>query len=526
MKDETLADRRNHLEFLRDETVFVSILENLNSGVALIDGSGHFVTYNRKFLKLFGLSEESTIRNVNDQNWADWQVFGEDLKVLHVEEHPVRKAALTGKMVSNQLVGVRLPSGGDIIWMLISAEPLFNEEGKIEKTICTYLDITEHKLADAALRRSEQRYRQLFNSMSEILQIVEPILDDSGNAVDYIFHDVNPVFEEVTGKAKEQVLNKRVSEVIGKISPEWFKAFNEVFRTGTPVRFESYGNIFNKHYELFVWKTIEDTIAVIMTDITQRKIDEKVLVENENRLKELNATKDKLFSIISHDLKTPFSGIIGFSELLIEKLEKGDNGSASDYARIILDSSWQAISLVTNLVEWSRLQTGRITFNPAPLDVVSVINEVTGLLYATAKQKSIDISVQISESPDELTIPADKAMIATVLRNLLSNAIKFSHPGGEVKIAACRKGEVVAIEVIDKGIGMDNETVEKLFKSDHYLSTRGTKNESGTGLGIVISKEFIAKHGGEICVDSRMGKGSTFVFTLPATKLTSTGSVS
>lgn len=390
MKYESSTDRRNHLEFLRDETVFVSILENLNSGVALIDSSGHFVTYNKKFLKLFGLSEESTIRNVNDQNWADWQVFGEDLKVLHVDDHPVRKAALTGRMISNQLVGVLLPSGGDIIWMLISAEPLFNKEGEIEKTICTYLDVTEHKLADAALRRSEQR------------------------------------------------------------------------------------------------------------------------------LKELNATKDKLFSIISHDLKTPFSGIIGFSELLIEKLEKGDVRSASDYARIILDSSWQAVSLITNLVEWSRLQTGRMSFNPAPLDLVSVINEVTGLLYATAKQKSIDIAVQISETPDELTVPADKAMIATVLRNLLSNAIKFSHPGSEVKIAACRKGEIVAVEVIDKGIGMDNETVEKLFKSDQYLSTRGTKNESGTGLGIVISKEFIAKHGGEICVDSQKGNGSTFVLTLPA----------
>lgn len=413
MKNSTSANHNNHLQLLRDEEVFTSILENLNSGVALIDSEGRFVSYNKKFLSLFGLSEESSIKNVNDQNWADWQVFGEDMEVLHVDDHPVRRAALTGKTVSNQLVGVRLPSGGDIIWMLISAEPLFNEKGEIKTTICTYLDVTEHKLADAALRRS----------------------------------------------------------------------------------------------------------------IIRQKADEKALIENQKRLQELNATKDKLFSIISHDLKSPFSGIIGFSELLIEKLEKGDTRSASDYARVILDSSWQAISLITNLIEWSRMQTGRLSFSPSPLDLVSVINEVTGLLYATARQKSIDISVQISKSPDELVVPADKAMIATVLRNLLSNAIKFSHPGGKVKIAASRKDNVVTIQVIDKGIGMDDELVERLFKSDQNVSTPGTKYESGTGLGILISKEFIAKHGGEICVKSRKGKGSTFVFTLVANLLTSSAIV-
>lgn len=164
------------------------------------------------------------------------------------------------------------------------------------------------------------------------------------------------------------------------------------------------------------------------------------------------------------------------------------------------------------------MQTGRMSFNPVQLDIVSVINEVAGLLYATARQKSVEISVQISKSPDKLIIPADKAMISTVMRNLLSNAIKFSHPGGKVKIVANRKDSHVVIEVIDNGVGMDKVTIDKLFNSEGYHSTPGTKHESGTGLGIVISKEFIAKHGGEIHAESQKGKGSTFVFTLPAGK--------
>src|SRR5512133_46547 len=124
----------DHLKLLRDEDVFISILENLNSGVALIDEWGRFISYNKKFLNLFGLDEHSSIKNVNDQNWAEWKVYNEDMQILHVDDHPVRKAAITGKIVSSQLCGVKLPSGGDIIWMLISAEPIFDNEGKIVKT--------------------------------------------------------------------------------------------------------------------------------------------------------------------------------------------------------------------------------------------------------------------------------------------------------------------------------------------------------------------------------------------------------
>ncbi|HLP71873.1 MAG TPA: PAS domain-containing sensor histidine kinase [Bacteroidales bacterium] len=516
MKQETSTENLNQLELMRDEAILTSILENLNSGVALIDKEGRFTAYNKKFLNLFGLSEESTISNVNDQNWADWQVYGEDLKLLHVNDHPVRKAALTGKPVKNQLVGVRLPSGNNIIWMLVSAQPLFDRKGNIDKTICTYLDVTEHKLADAALRRSEQRYRQLFNSMSEILQVLELIHDAKGNVIDYIYRDVNPAFEQLTGMEREQLLNKRVTEVFGNINMQWLEIFGNVYESGVPVRFESYGHIFKKYYELFVWKTVEDKIAVIFTDITERKADEQALLESENRLKELNATKDKLFSIISHDLKSPFSGIIGFSELLLRKLKEDETGSAQEYAAIILDSSWQAMDLLNNLIEWSRLQTGRMSFNPESLDIIALIHEVKDLLYATSNHKSVDISVSLSDAPANLRVMADRAMISSVLRNLISNAIKFSYQGGRIFINVSKMNEEIVVGVRDEGTGMDKETSGKILASESFATKRGTKNESGTGLGLVIAREFISKHGGEMCVESEPGKGSTFVFTLPA----------
>lgn len=500
-----------NLLLLRDEDVFTSILENLNLGVALINKEGMFVSYNKMFLTLFGLSEESTIKNVNDQNWAEWQVFDENLNLFHVDDHPVRKAAITGKMVKNQLAGVRLPSGGKILWMLISAEPLFNDRGEIEKTICTYLDVTEHKLADAALRSSEQRYRQLFNSMSEIFQVIELIYDD-GRVVDYFYRDINPAFENLTGISREKLLNKKVSEIFPNINEQWFDVFDEVNRTGKPIKFESFGIIFKRYYELIVWKTVEDRLAVILTDINERKAAEKMLIESENKFRELNLTKDKLFSIISHDLKSPFSSIIGFSELLVERLKTGDTKSAGEFARIVLESSWQAMDLLNNLIEWSRVQTGRISFNPGPVNMTSLINDVTVLLSAAAKQKSIEISIETQGNPE---IYADKSLLSTVLRNLISNSVKFTNPGGRILVHASGEKDKMVLTVSDNGIGMSRESIENLFNIESNRSTPGTRNETGTGLGMIICREFVLRHGGNIDVESEPGKGSIFRITIP-----------
>jgi signal transduction histidine kinase/ligand-binding sensor domain-containing protein len=244
---------------------------------------------------------------------------------------------------------------------------------------------------------------------------------------------------------------------------------------------------------------------------------QKVLLENlveakTAELHELNASKDKFFSIIAHDLKNPFNTIIGFSELLKEEIKSGDLLNLEKYAGLINASAVQTMRLLENLLEWANSQRGKILFKPIINDVSEIINEELFLLNDPAAKKNVEL---ISSLPANLFVCADKNMFKTIIRNLLSNAIKFTPKNGKVEVGASINGKYTEISVSDTGIGMSKETLTKLFRIDGNLSTPGTENEKGTGLGLLLCKEFIEKHGGKIWVESEIGKGSTFRFILP-----------
>ncbi len=240
-------------------------------------------------------------------------------------------------------------------------------------------------------------------------------------------------------------------------------------------------------------------------DITENK-------NNELKLIELNATKDKFFSIIAHDLKAPFNSIIGYSELLIEQIKEKNYEKIGEFANIVLQSSNRAMDLLINLMEWAQSQTGRLIFKPENLEIKSFIDDTTQLYEEIAKQKLITIKKQL---PDNDTVFADKAMSSTVFRNLISNAIKFTNPNGEIIISVEKKQNEFIFSVADTGIGIPQNSIERLFRIDQSFSTNGTNNEKGTGLGLILCKEFIEKHGGKIWVESKEGKGSCFYFTFP-----------
>lgn len=251
----------------------------------------------------------------------------------------------------------------------------------------------------------------------------------------------------------------------------------------------------------------------VSKDITERKKAEIALRENEKKLRVSNAQKDKFFSIIAHDLRSPFNAIMGLSELLADQVSEKNYEGIDEYAHLIKQSSHLSMDLLTNLFQWSQSQTGRIAYNPEIFDLGDLIKENQRLLTATAGQKAITISKVLSH---KIAVSADKQMINTVLRNLISNAIKFTNEGGEITITAEKRAEDILVSVHDNGIGISKERLKTLFQIDESYSTLGTNNEKGTGLGIILCMEFVEKHGGKIWAESEEGKGTIFYFTLSA----------
>ncbi len=245
----------------------------------------------------------------------------------------------------------------------------------------------------------------------------------------------------------------------------------------------------------------------------QKILLEKLVEIKTSELRDLNVSKDKFFSIIAHDLKNPFQTIIGFSDMQKEELKAGDFGEVDHYAGMINTSAVQTLRLLENLLEWANSQRGKISFNPSYINLSELFHDEFFMLNERATEKNIEL---LKSFDDNLTIVADKNMIKTILRNLISNAIKFTSKNGKVEIKAIIEDGQVVISVSDNGIGMTKETIAKLFRLDANLSTRGTENEKGTGLGLFLCREFIEKHNGKIIVESEKDKGSLFKIVFPA----------
>ncbi len=231
-------------------------------------------------------------------------------------------------------------------------------------------------------------------------------------------------------------------------------------------------------------------------------------------LRALNATKDKFFSIIAHDLKNPFNALMGFSTLLLNEFEDFSDDEKIDLIKTMNVASDTAYKLLQNLLEWSRSQTGSMKWEPESNSLHEVVYNTVDLLNNAATAKEITIKAIIPP----LNIWVDVNMATTVVRNLMSNALKYTPKGGEIRVYSKKYENEVEVTIEDNGVGIKKEDQEKLFRIDINHSTSGTNNEQGTGLGLILCKEFVEKNGGKIWVESIEGKGSKFKFTFPLTK--------
>jgi signal transduction histidine kinase len=251
--------------------------------------------------------------------------------------------------------------------------------------------------------------------------------------------------------------------------------------------------------------------------LLEKRVDERTeeLQHSNRQMKELNDTRDKFFSIISHDLRGPLGAIIGATELLMKIIETGDSEKIKMTVNMLNNAGIKTYKLLENLLEWSKMQTGKIIFNPEPFNLEPLIDEVVQLLKNNAVQKNITIDVKI---PGPIQMIADINMIYSMLRNLLSNAIKFTPRGGSVTIQAAQEETTIEISISDTGVGMEKELVDRLFYIGEKTTREGTEKEEGTGLGLLLCKDFADKHGGKILVESEPGKGSNLRVIIPRNK--------
>ena len=237
--------------------------------------------------------------------------------------------------------------------------------------------------------------------------------------------------------------------------------------------------------------------------------------QSREKLVELNATKDKFFSIIAHDLRNPFAGIIGLSDIM-EIMLLESNGEKPEQlielTKMIKKSSESALDLISNLMDWAKSQTGGISINPISLTMQYIFSSAFQIVNGNALKKNITIEKSFADND---TVYADNMLVNTILRNLLTNAIKFTHPNGKIIVSALNKDNFLEISVADTGVGIDPKHIHKIFRIDSKFSLLGTNKEKGTGLGLILCKEFVEKQGGTIWVESKLGKGSKFTFTLP-----------
>jgi signal transduction histidine kinase/ligand-binding sensor domain-containing protein len=268
--------------------------------------------------------------------------------------------------------------------------------------------------------------------------------------------------------------------------------------------------------ELNETNTLLEERQLKIEEQTEELMTQKENLEEVNaHLKELNSTKDKFFSIIAHDLKNPFNTILGFSELLNMKYNRLSEEKKLRYLEVIFSSSKNIYNLLENLLQWARTQTYKIAFEPIVFGLKQLVEQNLNLLKENITTKKINIEHKIEDSCD---VYADRNMINTVIRNLLTNAIKFTHSGGDIAINSLRKDGHIEISIKDSGIGMSAEEIKNIFRVDANFSRSGTDGETGTGLGLILCKEFIVKNGGTIWVESTPGKGSMFSFTIPASR--------
>jgi PAS domain S-box-containing protein len=478
------------------------IIESVQEGVIVCDRNLICQAWNPYMENLTGIPATDVIGKFQTELFPFLQDSGatEKLRKVIQENHILETES-----------SIDLPVSGKSGWFSNTISTLFNAVDEVNGVIITVHDITERKKAEEALKDSEQRYRLLIETANEGIVVAQ----------NGLLKFANPMMQELTGFTKEELLTLPFTEYV---HPEDRKLLisNQLKRLIEDQVVPKY------HYRLFKkdgstkwiemngvkieWEGQSATLNVL-TDITERiQAEEEIRLKNEQLLK-LNAEKDRFFSIIAHDLRSPFNGFLGLTEIMAEELQTLTMAQIQEISVSMRSSATNLSHLLENLLQWARMQQGLIPFEPEIIKLNPIVIESITLMMEPAKNKGIDLTYDI---PPEINVLADRNMLQTVIRNMISNAVKFTPKGGKISISTkVTEDKSVEISIKDTGIGMNHAMIGNLFSLDVKTNRKGTEGEPSSGLGLLLCKEFVEKQGGKIWVESEEEKGTRFCFTVP-----------
>ena len=490
-------------EVQNERDMLSALINNIPDEVWFADNNKKFTLANPSALHEFGLYP----RNIDVEEMAsNLDVYRSDGSPRPIDEAPPLRA-LKGEIIRNLEEIIRVPSRNELRYRQVNASPVKDSDDNIIGSVSVVRDITESKKTEEALLVSEKRYHELFTSMTEMFQVIELIYDTKGKPIDYFYRDVNPAFCGLVGKTKEELIDKRVKNIFGIVEDYWLEKYDKVEKTGNPIQFENYGAELDKWYEVNVWKLMENQVAIIFTDTTERKHREEREKKIIDELTRSNIELERFAYVSSHDLQEPLRMITLYSQLLERRYKDRLDSDADDFIEYIVDNAKRMKYLIDDLLEYSRITSQAKEFENIDLD--KILESVLSNLSITIVENNVNVT------HDSLpTVFADKNQIFQVFENLITNAIKFREKKSPKIDISVQKGEKeCTFAVKDNGIGINRKHQEQIFDVFKRLHTR--EEYPGTGIGLSIVQKIIERHNGRIWVESELRKGSTFYFTIP-----------
>jgi len=496
---------RKHAEelLLESEERYRTIVDNLGEGVGFVNAEDRFEFANNAAEEIFGVGSGGLVgMNLNQF------ISAEQFKLVQNE------TALRVNGIRSVYELDILRSNNELRTIIITAVPQLDKKGNFIGTYGVFRDITQRKQAEKALHYEQYLLHTLMNNVPEHIYFKDC---ESG------FIRINKAQARLFGLSDpEQAIGKTDFDFFtNEHASQAFEDEQEIIRTGQPISKEE-RETWENHPDTWVLTTkmplIDSNKKIIGTFGISMNIDDRKKAEVEIRLKneelhKINLEKDKFFSIIAHDLRSPFNGFLGLTELMVEDLPTMSMADIKKIALIMRTSATNLFSLLGNLLEWSSMQRGLSTFSFESFLLKPRISESMVFVMDGANKKGITVSYNV---PVDLEVYADRNMVGGIIRNIASNAVKFTNKGGNIAISAKTvAANFVEISIKDSGIGMKQEMINHLFSLDVNTRRSGTEGECSTGLGLILCKDFIEKHGGKLWVESIEETGSTFRFTLP-----------